>query len=309
MSNDTVTRILSDLNSLIKKPLENEGVYIYVNEENIYNVKCLIIGPDDTPYQGGFYFFDINFPKNYPLEPPDVKYMTQYNRIRFNPNLYTCGKVCLSILNTWYGPSWTPCNTLRSVLVSLLGLVFIKHPLTNEPGYENACQDIIENYDSIIEYENLRIATVKMLRNPPNQFEIFLEKIYRHYYENYEKYKNLVEKLKKDKNKKAYFSQIYAMKVVCDYEYVEGEMQKVYDEISSFLNTDGGNIDAMEIDENINGIEKSIDNFNLSEKKKIVLPSIGKINKDKLVEMAIELGLGYKGLKKTELYEKIKEII
>ena len=29
-------------------------------------------------------------------------------RVRFNPNLYACGKVCLSLLGTWSGPSWVP---------------------------------------------------------------------------------------------------------------------------------------------------------------------------------------------------------
>lgn len=29
-------------------------------------------------------------------------------RVRFNPNLYNCGKVCLSLLGTWAGPGWDP---------------------------------------------------------------------------------------------------------------------------------------------------------------------------------------------------------
>jgi Ubiquitin-conjugating enzyme len=31
--------------------------------------------------------------------------------VRFNPNLYNCGKVCLSLLGTWSGPSWSPANS------------------------------------------------------------------------------------------------------------------------------------------------------------------------------------------------------
>ena len=29
-------------------------------------------------------------------------------QVRFNPNLYNCGKVCLSLLGTWSGPGWVP---------------------------------------------------------------------------------------------------------------------------------------------------------------------------------------------------------
>lgn len=31
--------------------------------------------------------------------------------VRFNPNLYQCGKVCLSLLGTWQGPSWDPATS------------------------------------------------------------------------------------------------------------------------------------------------------------------------------------------------------
>lgn len=31
--------------------------------------------------------------------------------VRFNPNLYNCGKVCLSLLGTWSGPSWDPTTS------------------------------------------------------------------------------------------------------------------------------------------------------------------------------------------------------
>lgn len=43
--------------------------------------------------------------------------------MRFNPNLYANGKVCLSILGTWDGPSWTPGMTLSSVLLSIQTLL------------------------------------------------------------------------------------------------------------------------------------------------------------------------------------------
>ena len=66
-----------------------------------------MIGPENTPYQYGFYLFDIKVPSEYPFKPPIVKFYTQNNKTRFNPNLYINGKVCLSILNTWSGPQWT----------------------------------------------------------------------------------------------------------------------------------------------------------------------------------------------------------
>lgn len=60
---------------------------------------ALILGPFDTPYEGGFFCFFLKFPTNYPIRPPKVKLMTTGDGlVRFNPNFYKNGKVCLSIL-------------------------------------------------------------------------------------------------------------------------------------------------------------------------------------------------------------------
>ena len=60
---------------------------------------ALITGPFDTPYEGGFFYFFIRCPPDYPIHSPRVKFMTtDEGRVRFNPNLYKNGKVCLSIL-------------------------------------------------------------------------------------------------------------------------------------------------------------------------------------------------------------------
>lgn len=65
----------------------------------LFQIHALITGPFDTPYEGGFYYFLIRCPPDYPIRPPRVKLMTTGGgQVRFNPNLYRNGKVCLSIL-------------------------------------------------------------------------------------------------------------------------------------------------------------------------------------------------------------------
>ena len=60
---------------------------------------------------------------------------------RFNPNLYSNGKVCLSLLGTWHGDageSWNPNHsTLLQVFVSIQSLVMVDEPYFNEPSYES----------------------------------------------------------------------------------------------------------------------------------------------------------------------------
>ena len=51
----------------------------------------------------------LRFPPAYPCDCPKVELVTTgQGSVGFNPNLYANGKVCLSILGTWAGPSWSP---------------------------------------------------------------------------------------------------------------------------------------------------------------------------------------------------------
>ena len=64
----------------------------------------MIAGPEGTPYAGGLFEFDCFIPLEYPNKPPLMHLRTTGGgSVRFNPNLYNCGKVCLSLLGTWPG--------------------------------------------------------------------------------------------------------------------------------------------------------------------------------------------------------------
>ena len=59
-------------------------------------MKALISGSEDTPYTHGLYEFHIACPLEYPKKPPLVSIVTTGNgKVRFNPNLYDDGYVCL----------------------------------------------------------------------------------------------------------------------------------------------------------------------------------------------------------------------
>ena len=58
-----------------------------------------IIGPIGTPYENGCFEFDLYLPPDYPNVPPQVRFCTTGNgAVRFNPNLYNCGKVSVVAL-------------------------------------------------------------------------------------------------------------------------------------------------------------------------------------------------------------------
>ena len=186
---------------------KESGIYFHINDEDLENIMILIIGPENTPYHNGFYFFKLNYPDNYPMVPPVMKYCTQGIlsnpkgkpiKIRFNPNLYTNGKVCLSMLNTWRGPGWVPTNTISNILVALQALVLNDKPLMNEPGFENAEDKIINTYNDIIHIANIKISICDQL-NQENlgEFECFREIINDYFKKNINQYDKLVKELEK----------------------------------------------------------------------------------------------------------------
>jgi ubiquitin-protein ligase len=94
-------------------------VFVRVDEDRLDVLKILITGPADTPYEGGCFVFDMFLPADYPQKPPCCLITTTGgSRVRFNPNLYANGKVCLSLLGTWSGPGWLP-SEVRGRFVSL----------------------------------------------------------------------------------------------------------------------------------------------------------------------------------------------
>lgn len=225
--NPAINRIMSDMKDLMTEPLDNTGIYIHYDEENIMNMMAMIIGPEKTPYEDGYFFFKFTFPETYPLEPPEVKYMTQFKNIRYNPNLYTNGKVCLSLINTWGGPSWTACNTVRSVLVSLQALVFIEYPLRNEPGYQHAPEAKLNNYNRIIEYATMQGAILNILEGKiPDGFEIFIEEICNNFMKKYKGILCRAYEFKKKYQGQTFVTGIYSLIMGCDYEDVIMKLEK-----------------------------------------------------------------------------------
>ena len=192
ISKDTISRLLKDVKHIFKNPLTENGIYYVHDDSDMLKGYALIIGPSDTPYFGGNYFFEITYPSDYPHSPPKVKYCTNGNNIRFNPNLYKCGKVCISLLNTWRGDQWTSCQSISTVLLTLCTLL-CNNPLLNEPGVLPSHIDI-KSYNEIILFANLDIAVCDIITKKPGIYMPIFDHFYTFIKENFNKnYDKLME--------------------------------------------------------------------------------------------------------------------
>ncbi|KAI9701919.1 MAG: hypothetical protein M1836_001263 [Candelina mexicana] len=168
MSNHSIIRITRELNEIQKTT--DLSLAVACRDVDVRNVKALIIGPPETPYEFGFFEFAVRFGKEYPGKAPAVTATTTNGgRCRFNPNIYATGKVCLSILGTWRGErgeEWSSAQGLESILLSIQSLMS-SNPYENEPGFEDAKTDHdkqnITEYVAKIRHETLRISVIQRL--------------------------------------------------------------------------------------------------------------------------------------------------
>ncbi|XP_029977848.1 ubiquitin-conjugating enzyme E2 D4-like isoform X2 [Sphaeramia orbicularis] len=71
--------------------------------EDLFHWQATIMGPGDSPYQGGVFFLSIHFPTDYPFKPPKVAFTTKI----YHPNINSNGSICLDILRSQWSPALT----------------------------------------------------------------------------------------------------------------------------------------------------------------------------------------------------------
>ena len=114
------------------KQLTVEPNYFYTVEpdpKNFYLWNVLLIGPPDSPFEGGIFKFVTNL---------------------FHPNIYKDGKVCISILHDgkdeWgyedISERWNPSHSVNSVLMSVLSML-------SNPNFESPA-----NVDASVMWRN-----------------------------------------------------------------------------------------------------------------------------------------------------------
>ncbi|XP_041968992.1 baculoviral IAP repeat-containing protein 6 isoform X2 [Aricia agestis] len=159
----------------------SSSVFVRTDTDRLDVMKVLITGPSDTPYANGCFVLDVYFPAEYPAVPMLINLETTgRHSVRFNPNLYNDGKVCLSVLNTWHGrpeEKWNAhTSSFLQVLVSIQSLILVPEPYFNEPGYERSRGTRVGNsasteYNSTIYQATVRWAMLDHLRSPEPCFK------------------------------------------------------------------------------------------------------------------------------------------
>ena len=202
------------------KDLKN--IKVEFDENDVMKARAIIFGLSDTRYEFGCLLFNITFPKKYPFVCPKIEYVPM-SRIRIHPNIYTCGKLCLSLLGTWSGPGWTSIMDLSSILLSIQSILD-ENPLRNEPGYEWIKGETNDNYNKLIEYKSIDCLIDTYIKLP-EEFKYFKNDIKNYINDNNEKITKKIDD-KQNINETIKIS-IYGINKTIDYKKLKKKYEKL----------------------------------------------------------------------------------
>eukprot|EP01017_Pseudomicrothorax_dubius_P042068 TRINITY_DN6819_c0_g1_i7.p1 TRINITY_DN6819_c0_g1~~TRINITY_DN6819_c0_g1_i7.p1 ORF type:complete len:180 (-),score=42.40 TRINITY_DN6819_c0_g1_i7:114-605(-) len=137
---------------------ESSQFSVGLQDDDIFVWNVCFEGPTSTLYEGGIYSATLTFPRDYPNNPPKLKFVTEM----WHPNIYADGTVCISILHSPEGDQfnehelpeekWRPILTPEDVLISVLSLL-------NDPNLDSPA-----NIDAAVQFRNEREAYKKKVK-------------------------------------------------------------------------------------------------------------------------------------------------
>ena len=109
--------------------------------DDLYAWTATVVGPADSPYEGGLFHLDMVFPKDYPFQPPRVAFATRI----YHPNIASDGSICLDLLQE----QWSPALTVSKLLLSICSL--LDDPNPDDPLVPHIAQQYREDREQFIE--------------------------------------------------------------------------------------------------------------------------------------------------------------
>ncbi|OMO61881.1 Ubiquitin-conjugating enzyme, E2 [Corchorus capsularis] len=117
-------RLFKEYKEVQREKAADPDIQLVCDDSNIFKWTALIKGPSETPYEGGVFQLAFAVPEQYPLQPPQVRFLTKI----FHPNVhFKTGEICLDILKNAWSPAWT----LQSVCRAIIALM--AHPEPDSP--------------------------------------------------------------------------------------------------------------------------------------------------------------------------------
>ena len=107
-------RLTKELKLLTQEPVPGCSITL-PNEDDLYKWIVHLIGPENTPYEGGIFIINIKFTNDYPFKKPVVTFETKI----YHPHISDKGQACLAILGASYSPAIFVKRILKEITTLL----------------------------------------------------------------------------------------------------------------------------------------------------------------------------------------------
>ncbi|EJD42976.1 hypothetical protein AURDEDRAFT_114852 [Auricularia subglabra TFB-10046 SS5] len=158
--NPTVQRrLMREIAQLRSDP--PEGIRVVTEEDNVLNLVGIIAGPENTPYEGGYFRVKFSFTDEFPTAPPKCWFSTKI----FHPNVSKSGEICVNTLKK----DWKPTFGIGHILVTIKCLLIYPNPesaLDDEAG-----KLLLENYDDYCSRARIITQVHATPKTRPPEFE------------------------------------------------------------------------------------------------------------------------------------------
>ncbi len=105
--------------------LKNEPIYACgvtagpVHGDDVFHWRITMLGPKNTPYEGGLFELIADFPDDYPEKGPKIRFLNKMYHCNVNNN----GNICINTLS-----EWKPGTTMIEALSLIFALFFMQNP-------------------------------------------------------------------------------------------------------------------------------------------------------------------------------------
>jgi ubiquitin-conjugating enzyme E2 G1 len=148
-----IKRLQNEFKQYLKEPSTHYS--LSPDNTNFLKWNIILLGPPETIFEGGSFRCQLEFTKDYPNKPPKFRFIDDL----YHPNIYSDGRVCMSILHEGidvYGyedisERWNPSHSVNSILMSLL--LILTNPNFESPANIDASKlwrDNFNEYKKII---------------------------------------------------------------------------------------------------------------------------------------------------------------
>ena len=122
--------------------LINIGLNFGLENNDIFSWRITMVGPRNTPYEGGLFTLSAKFPNDYPNHGPEFRFVNKIYHLYVDfKNQENYGSICINSLNEWKTTGRVknyPNYNVKQALLDILCLFYYRGIKEDEYNYLDA---------------------------------------------------------------------------------------------------------------------------------------------------------------------------